>query len=229
MTETKSIRPKSLPEILADDLRQRILLGAFCEGHQLRQEALAQYYSVSRMPIREALRQLEAEGLVQFFQHRGAVVSKLSLEEIWEVFHLRALIECDLLERAIPQVKPEDIEQALSYCAEFDQLVEGGDRLDRWGELNWKLHHALYKPSGLKRSLQIAHTLHNQADRYLRLQLVLSRGIERASREHRELIELSRLGKVEAAVTLLKTHIHRWGGARHVSEKEKRTLPIKLP
>jgi DNA-binding GntR family transcriptional regulator len=225
MTETKSIRPKSLPEILADDLRQRILLGAFCEGYQLRQEALAKHYSVSRMPVREALRQLEAEGLVQFFQHRGAVVSKLSLEEIWEVFHLRALIECDLLERAIPQVKPEDIEQALSYCAKFDQLVEGGDRLDRWGELNWKLHHALYKPSGLQRSLQIAHTLHNQADRYVRLQLVLSQGIARASREHRELIELSRRGKVAAAVALLKRHIQHAGEELIMFLKRKRNHP----
>jgi len=78
-------------------LREKILSGEIGEGEQLRQDALAAEYGVSRIPLREALRQLEAEGLVSFYPHRGAVVSTLSLAEIEELFEIRALIEPDVL------------------------------------------------------------------------------------------------------------------------------------
>src|SRR5688572_3927025 len=88
-------------------LRTQILRGHFPDGEALRQDALARQLGVSRIPIREALRQLEAEGLVTFTPHRGAVVSKLSLEEIDEVFELRAETETGLLRRAIPHLTTE--------------------------------------------------------------------------------------------------------------------------
>lgn len=211
MNVSKSIRPKSLPDSVAQDLRHRILTGDLSEGDQLRQEALARYYEISRMPVREALRQLEAEGLVHLYPHRGAVVRGLSLQEIHEVFHLRALIECDLLRQAIPKMKTEAIATAQQGCAEFDEVVEGGRDLEDWGALNWKIHSALYAPSECRQGLQIASNLHNQADRYLRLQLLLTAGETRASSEHRRLVALAQAGAVEEAVTLLHDHIRDAG------------------
>src|SRR5213596_2959 len=89
-------------------LRERILRGDFPEGEPLRQDALADELGVSRIPVREALRQLEAEGLVTFSPHRGAVVSTLSIQEIIELFELRAEIESDLMRRAIPLMTLDD-------------------------------------------------------------------------------------------------------------------------
>ncbi len=89
---THRIKRKSLPETLADSLRERILSGEFKEGDQLVQESIADEYQVSRMPVREALRQLEASGLIELKAHRGAVVTSIPLEQVSELFELRALL-----------------------------------------------------------------------------------------------------------------------------------------
>ena len=89
----------SVVDQLASRLRARILRNEIQAGEQLRQEALAEAYGVSRMPIREALRQLEAEGLVVFNPHKGAIVSAMSVDEAEELFDLRLLIEPDLIIR----------------------------------------------------------------------------------------------------------------------------------
>src|ERR1043166_1378508 len=95
------LQRQTVAGMTVEALRERILRGDYPEGEPLRQDALADELGVSRIPVREALRQLEAEGLVTFSPHRGAVVSVLSLEEIAELFELRAEIECDLVRRAI--------------------------------------------------------------------------------------------------------------------------------
>src|SRR5215217_1329322 len=91
------IQRQTIASMTVEALRERILRGDYPDGEPLRQDALAEELGVSRIPVREALRQLEAEGLVTFNPHRGAVVSSLSLEEIAELFELRAEIECDLV------------------------------------------------------------------------------------------------------------------------------------
>ena len=96
------IHRQSLPEALAASLQERILNGEFKDGEPLIQEAIAEEYEVSRMPVREALRQLEASGLIVLKTHKGAVVTSIPTEQIGELFDLRALLECDILGRAIP-------------------------------------------------------------------------------------------------------------------------------
>jgi DNA-binding GntR family transcriptional regulator len=95
-----TIQRLTVVDQVADALRARILSGGLPEGRQLRQETLAAELGVSRIPLREAFRRLEAEGLLTIAPHRGAVVSVLSLEEIAELFDLRAMIEPDLIARA---------------------------------------------------------------------------------------------------------------------------------
>jgi len=97
----RGIPRQSLATAVADKLREKILNGELREGQQLRQDAIAAELRVSRIPVREALRQLEAEGLVTIIPHRGAVVSALSLEEIEELFEIRAVLECHILRKAM--------------------------------------------------------------------------------------------------------------------------------
>src|SRR5690348_10896665 len=96
LAQTKSgaiIQRQSLTSAVAETLRERIVRGEIKEGEQLRQDAIATELAVSRIPVREALRQLEAEGLITIVPHRGAVVSLLSTEEIEEIFEMRAVLE----------------------------------------------------------------------------------------------------------------------------------------
>jgi DNA-binding GntR family transcriptional regulator len=200
------VQRRTVTDAVADALRQRILAGDLREGENLRQDALADELGVSRIPIREAFRQLEAEGLVTILPHRGAVVSTLSLDEIAELFDLRALIEPDLLKRAIPRMTPADTAAAAGILAEYERSLSALD-VHAWGELNSRFHAALYRPSGRTRSLALAGSLLGNTDRYTRLQLVLTEGTERARAEHAELLDLCRQRDAGKAAALLKRHI----------------------
>ena len=209
MTAALKVQPfrrQTVTDAVGEALRQQILSGEIAEGAQLRQDAIAVAYSVSRIPVREALRQLEAEGLVTFYPHRGAVVSELSLGEIEELFENRALLECDLLERAVPKQTDDDLAAAAEILDTYEAAFDKAD-VGVWGQLNWKFHAALYAPANRPRSLALVQNLHNNTDRYLRLQLLLTGGIARAEEEHRSLLGLCRRGDSAAACGLLRQHI----------------------
>ena len=103
-TSSSYIPRQSLTSAVADKLREKIIRGEIREGEQLRQDAIAAEFQVSRIPVREALRQLEAEGLIIIVPHRGAVVSALSPEDVEELFHIRAVLECEVLKLSIPRL-----------------------------------------------------------------------------------------------------------------------------
>jgi DNA-binding GntR family transcriptional regulator len=209
-TEDGKLERRTIASAAAEAIRQRILNGDFAEGESLRQDALAGELGISRIPVREAFRQLEAEGLVTLLPHRGAVVSALSVEEIAEIFDLRAVLEPDLLTHALPRLTAADLQRAATILDEFERALAAGD-VHAWGEMNTRFHLALYAPSGRRRSLAIVQSLLANADRYTRMQLVLTRGTERAQAEHRALLTLCETGEAEAAIKLLARHIEAAG------------------
>ena len=187
-------------------LRSEILKGHIPDGEALRQDALAKQLGVSRIPIREALRQLEAEGLVTFTPHRGAVVSKLSLEEIDEVFQLRADTETGLLRRAIPHLTPEHFARADEILVRYERALQRGE-VAMWGELNWQFHSTLYAPADRPITLGLMQRLHDHADRYVRVQLAVTHWQSRASHEHRAIAAAARRKDTRRACALLRQHI----------------------
>lgn len=206
MSGKRAIKRQSLPDVIASDIRERILNGDLAEGVTIRQEALAEEYTVSRMPVREALKRLDAEGLVQLTNNQGATVTKHSLDEIGEIFDLRILIEVDLFRRAIPAMSAQDI----ARCERFLEAMESSydaDDVAKWGALNYDYHSALYAPA--KRSLtnDVLHRINLQSDRYVRMHLSVMKQRDPARQEHRELLDLAREGKVEDACALLTRHI----------------------
>src|SRR5262250_2935783 len=111
-TPESAIPRQSLTSAVADKLRDQIIRGEIAEGTQLRQDAIATQYQVSRIPVREALRQLDAEGLIAIVPNRGAVVPALSPDDIEEIFLIRALFEPEVLKRSIPHLTEEDLAEA---------------------------------------------------------------------------------------------------------------------
>jgi DNA-binding GntR family transcriptional regulator len=195
-----------------EELRDRILHGHYEEGSPLRQDALASDLGVSRIPVREALRRLEVEGLVSFNPHQGAIVSKLSLKEIIELFELRALIESDLLRHAIAKMNPDVLERAAATLDLYDQALSKGD-VAEWGKLNWAFHSTLLAAADRPLTLGVVQTLHNQSDRYMRLQLTLTHGEVRASGEHRRILGAVKRKNADRACDLLSSHIQNAGAS----------------
>src|SRR5690349_12758377 len=134
----------SLSSAVAEKLREKILRGEIQEGDQLRQDAIAQEFAVSRIPVREALRQLEAEGLITIVPHRGAVVPLLSTEEIEELFEMRAILEPVVLRASVPHLTEEDFSKAEEILRTYDAALRNEGDISEWGRLNWQFHSTLY-------------------------------------------------------------------------------------
>ena len=202
----RAITRQSLPDVITSDIRERILNGDLAEGVTIRQEALAEEYDVSRMPVREALKRLDAEGLVQLTNNQGATVTKHSLDEIGEIFDLRILIEVDLFRCAILSMTTDQI----TRCEKILEAMEASydaDDVAKWGALNYEYHSALYASANRVLTNDVLQRINLQSDRYVRMHLSVMKQREPARREHRELLQLAREQKIEEACALLTRHI----------------------
>ncbi len=198
---------KTAPTLIAEALRKGILRGVIKAGQTLRQEELATTFGVSRIPIREAFRQLEAEGLITLYPHRGAVVTELSVLEAQELYEIRLALETTILKKAIPKLKAVDLQKAQAILVATDNETD----IARWGELNWEFHSALYIPAGRPRLLGMLNNVHLSVDRYMRLEMTALDYLPRSQQEHHELLEACRRHETEQAVRLLEQHIEAAG------------------
>jgi DNA-binding GntR family transcriptional regulator len=203
---TRTLDRRSLPEVLRDALQERILAGEFADDETLVQDSIAAEYGVSRIPVREALRQLEACGLVSIATHRGAVVTAIPTEQVDELFELRALLEGELLALAVGRLTECDIQEAGAILVELEAAYAAGD-MASWGRLNWRFHRRLYHSSGRVRTLALLDGINLQLERYVRLHLLVTGGLDEAEREHRELLRLCAVHDVAGAVDYLRRHI----------------------
>ena len=200
------LRHRTLPAAIADALRKAILGGEHKAGDQLRQDRLAETFGTSRIPVREALIQLESEGFVTMVPHKGAVVTGLSRAEIDDVFDLRVLLEPRLLRHSLPRLTPEDFARLDALEGRFSAALAAGNA-EEWGRLNAEFHLALYAKADLPRTLATVIGLLQTSERCTRLQLSDAARLERAMAEHRALVRLCRRGVADEAVKLLGDHV----------------------
>jgi len=203
MEETAGIQRKSLSGKVADALREMIFSGEVEQREQLRQDDIAKRLGVSRIPVREAFLQLEAEGLVVNIPYKGAVVSELSEDEITEYFDIRAVLEVDLLERAIENMDNKAIKKARGALKKMQTASPKG-----WGDLNWQLHSALLEAANRPITLELVKRIHDNVERYVRIELAISQtNRDRAHTDHDRLITLCEEGKTEEACKTLHDHL----------------------
>jgi len=198
---------QSLASAVAERLREQILNGELHEGQQLRQEAIAAEFQISRIPVREALSHLAAEGLITIVANRGAVVSSLAPEEIEQIFETRAVLECYVLRCAIPNFTEEDFDKAAGILTKYEDSLEKDSEIMNWGEWNWAFHSTLYAPANRSTMLAFIKTLNNNCDRYTRLHLVFTRKLHQAGEAHRELLKACRTMNPDVASAALWRHI----------------------
>jgi DNA-binding GntR family transcriptional regulator len=206
MAAAGALKHRTMAAAIAERLRAAVLDGSYPSGTPLRQDALAAEFEVSRIPVREALIQLESEGLVEIVPHKGAIVTGLSQTEVDDVFALRELLEVRLLEGSAPLLQDGDFARLDAVQAAFAQAIEARDK-DSFGRLNAELHMALYARAEMPRTLAVVQNLLTTSERYTRLQLSTKASFVRAQKEHGELIALCRAGRTGEACALLAAHI----------------------
>jgi DNA-binding GntR family transcriptional regulator len=198
---------RSTSGLIADGIRLAILRGQLAPGQVLKQEELAKQFGLSRVPVREALRQLEAQGLVVSYPHRGTVVAELSPEDVEEIFLIRSALEATVLQLAVPKMTESDFRKAELVLDQTDNDPNPAHS----AELNWAFHETLYAPAGLPRLLNIVRTLHHHALRYHLVGFVAVDFKKESQEGHRKILAACRRGDQEAAVAALRTHLSESG------------------
>ena len=197
-------------ESIADSLRADILRGNLKSGQALKQDEIAAQFGVSKIPVREALVQLKAEGLVNFYPNRGAFVSELSADEADEIYVMRIALETAVLARAIPDLTVAQ----LKHAEEILNAIDQEENIAKWGELNWEFHATLYSPASLPRLMDTIKALHTNIARYLVLYLAGMAYQKKSQKEHRAILVACRHGEIGKAVTVLEGHLR--GAAEHL-------------
>ena len=196
-------RPRTASEFVQRALRSAILEGRIPPGTPLRQEALAAAFDVSRMPVREALRQLEAQALLEFTPHKGAVVAELSAQDQADTYLIRRALEPVAFAQSIPHLTRADLDRAEDLIADMDREPDHG----RLGELNRRFHLSLYAKAGSPKLLRLVERQLTEHDRYLRFHLAMM-GRDRMSQDdHLAMLAAAAAQDIEAATAVLQRHI----------------------
>jgi len=185
-------------------LRRRILEGHYPVNEFIRQDTIALELGVSRIPVREALAQLEAEGLVVREKYRGALIPELSLSEIEQIYALRALIEPYLIRHAVKNVTPGQIAQLKNIVERSRKTKE----IQEWANLNIEFHRTLFLAANMPLALQMLDNLLVRADRYVKLQNFRSSTTKQESdTQHAQILKCVAQGDAEGAAAALTNHI----------------------
>ncbi|SMR83477.1 transcriptional regulator, GntR family [Aliiroseovarius halocynthiae] len=195
----------SATTIIFDALKQAIVEGELEDGTPLRQDEIAKMFNTSRIPVREAILKLEEHGLVTSKRYKGAVVSSLTQDEVREIFDFRALLESNVIAKAVPKMDDQVLRKARGY---YEALATSTDPSE-WGDLNRKFHETHYAASGLTYHLAEIDNALNRIDRYLRARILMDNGVVRADSDHQEIQEACEAGDANRAAELTFRHIEK--------------------
>ncbi len=200
---TGMVGKQSTAEIVSNALRTAIINNELPAGERLRQDAIATRFGVSQMIVREAFKQLVVEGLLRNEPRRGVSVASLSADEAWEISQLRALIEAQALQWAIPNMTKRDFAACRKILADLDAATTVDDKI----ALNACFHETLYAPSGKPRTLEMIENLRKTFERYLRFTWEETHHLEQSQAEHWAILECCEKRDCEGSCPLLRQHI----------------------
>lgn len=179
----------------SQDQREAILKGYLKPGEKLDQNEIAELLGVSRSPVRDALRKLAAEGLVQIHPHRGAIVAELTPEELEEIYLLRRVLEGLAVRLAVPHIDDE----RLAVLEEILRTMDETEDADTWIDLNYRFHHTIYEAARRPRLLALIDNLRMVVAPYIRQYISTPEYRRSAQISHRRILEAcARRDPVEA-------------------------------
>lgn len=194
----------STADTVAESLRKMIMDGELKGGDRLVERNLAERFGISRIPMREAIQQLEREGLLDTFRNRGAVVHMLTASDVKEIYDLRALLEGDAIYRSVKRLDNETVARAELV----HRLLGDASLAARQGELNREFHALLYSRCGNERQLKVIAELRSQVERYERLQDTLLVDTPSFQVEHKSILQACRVRNARGARSMTIAHLN---------------------
>lgn len=201
------MRSSTAADGVVEALREEIHGGVLAPGEPIRQEEIAARFGVSRIPVREAFGRLEADGLVVVRPNRGAYVALLTAEGLREAYDLRALVEGDLLARAVPTLTAVDLARAEALHAVLGVVEDVGAQAD----LNREFHRVLLGAVDRPRQRVLVEQLRGGVERYERVQRALLGETEAFQEDHRRILDACLRKDPGGARAALEEHLGRAG------------------
>lgn len=187
-------------EVVLEAVREAILTNVLEPGARLRQEELAELFGTSRIPVREALRALEYEGLVRSEPHRGFTVTSLDADDVEEVYELRVLLESEAVRLAIPLLTDEDLSELNEFFRAMTESTDPDEQL----AARERFYMRLFSAAGRPRLLSLIMRLRQEVARALRWPT-----IQYSPSHHALFFDAVKSGDAESAVAHLSTHYRR--------------------
>jgi DNA-binding GntR family transcriptional regulator len=200
--------PRPLPDFIYHWLREQILIGELVPGAEIRQELLARQFGTSRVPIREALSRLQAEGIIILRPRRGFAVPSLNQAEIIEIFELRMAVEEHAMRIATKERTQTDVNEVEALVEAMETPAEAPSLryLQQWMSTNRLFHTRLIECAHRKRLSEVALNLRDAIEPYMRIEANFNRQVGYANVEHRKIFEAFKRKDTEAAAQISRKH-----------------------
>jgi DNA-binding GntR family transcriptional regulator len=220
---TASARTLSLPEQIAEQVANAIIKGLIEPGQRIQEQELADRFAVSRGPVREALRILERDGMVQILPRRGAQVTRLNIDEVNEIFEIRSAL-FGLAARLLAARTDAEARQRLKAGVEELQDLAQGEHADEYVGAVYRLNMTVAEASGNRRLRATMFSLAHQTLRYSRLGLATEKRRQQSARNWRRLATAIQHGDAAAAADIAQSLVtqSRDMAVRLLREEEKR-------
>ena len=205
MLDPKFQRPPTTQEAVLDELRELIRSGQLGPGEHIVQDSLADDMGISRVPLREALKVMQAEGHVTYAAHRGYVVTELSIDDLREIHRIRELIEPEAIRAAMANMTPAGVRAIQDLEQEVRAAAATGDVM-AMSHANRRFHAALLEPCRLPRLLWHIRLLWDATEVYRLMLYTDDSGRERVESEHRRVVEAVVSGDADAVAHELAEH-----------------------
>jgi DNA-binding GntR family transcriptional regulator len=197
---TNAANDLTAQDLVLGSMREAILTAALPPGTRLRQEKLAELFGTSRIPVREALRALEYEGLVSSLPRRGFTVTELDADDIEEVYDLRILLESHAVRLAVPLITDEDLQGLAELYRAMVAATSGDDQL----AARERFYSRLYAITGRPRLVGLIARLRQEIARSLRWPT-----LQHAPEHHERFFEAIKAGDADGAAAQLASHYRR--------------------
>jgi DNA-binding GntR family transcriptional regulator len=204
---SRSISPAATPSLIAEALREAIASGQIEAGAPLRQDRIAEQFGVSHIPVREALKELVADGLAVFVKNRGVVVSELSVELVWELTEYRSLLEGQMARWSVLSMTRADIAEASDILDSLDRETDVREIIRK----NRAFHAALFRSANRPYFLKSIDAVRANLARYWRLAWAELGYKPQSQRDHRKILALCRKKDAEAVSREMERHIRETG------------------
>jgi DNA-binding GntR family transcriptional regulator len=193
----------TLKKVAYDYLYDSIVNNKLPPGAAIVERDISNMLGISRTPVREALKQLESEGLIWHFPLRGTFVSEVTTQDVEEIFSLREVLEETALKTAIHEIRDEELCELEALLNSLDDNTP----YEKYYNSDRELHNLIIRNGHNKRLIQFLNTLNSQIERLRRISALTPKRLQKSKQEHLEIIKVLKQRDFEKTAEILKKHI----------------------